>query len=97
MNRLTNVKKASAVLVATLVPVLLAAAMLSGAHRSGRPSRQETTPQEVQKPKYDYMSRFLSERSTQPLGLKEAPAVRQMMGQGPVKWSVRAGSRHILD
>jgi len=57
---------------------------------------QQASPQEVQKPKYDYMSTFLS-RSTQPLGLKEDPALKKLLGQGPVKWSVRAGSRHALD
>ena len=52
--------------------------------------------QEVQKPKYDYMSTFLS-RSTRPLGLKENPATRKMLNQGAVKWSIRAGTRQILD
>lgn len=56
----------------------------------------QTSPQEVQKPKYDYMSTFLS-RSTQPLGLKEDPALKKLLGQGAVKWSVRAGSRQVLD
>jgi len=57
---------------------------------------KQASPQEVQKPKYDYMSTFLS-RSTQPLGLKEDPAIKQLLDQGPVKWAIRAGSRHILD
>jgi hypothetical protein len=57
---------------------------------------QEPPPQEVQKPRYDYMSTFLS-RSTNPLGIKEDPAVRRMIGQGSVPWAIRAGSRHILD
>lgn len=57
---------------------------------------QEPPPTEVQKPSYDYMSTFLS-RSTNPLGIKEDPAVRRMIGQGPVPWAIRAGSRHILD
>lgn len=61
-----------------------------------RASSQEPPPQEVQKPSYDYMSNFLS-RSTHPLGLKEDPAARRMLGQGPLPWSVRAGSRHVLD
>ena len=59
-------------------------------------SAQEPPPQEVRKPSYDYMSSFLS-RSTHPLGLKEDPAVRRMLGQGSVPWAIRAGSRHILD
>jgi hypothetical protein len=57
---------------------------------------QETPPQEVQKPNYDYMSNFLS-RSTHPLGLKEDPAARRMLGQGALPWAIRAGSRHVLD
>jgi hypothetical protein len=56
----------------------------------------QAVPQEVQKPKYDYMSTFLS-RSTQPLGLKEDPTVKKLLGQGAVKWAIRAGSRHLLD
>jgi hypothetical protein len=59
-------------------------------------SSQEPPPQDVQKPNYDYMSNFLS-RSTHPLGLKEDPAARRMLGQGPLPWAVRAGSRHVLD
>ncbi len=65
----------------------------------GLPSRgrgQENPPQEVQRPKYDYMSTFLS-RSTRPLGLKDDPAARKMLGQGPVNWAIRAGQRNILD
>jgi hypothetical protein len=42
------------------------------------------------------MSGFLS-RSTQPLGLREDPAIKKLLEQGPVKWAIRAGSRHILD
>ena len=57
---------------------------------------QEPPPREVQKPGYNYMDGFLS-RSTNPLGLKDDPAARRMLGQGPVAWAVRAGSRHILD
>jgi|GEM_PF-379523 hypothetical protein len=57
---------------------------------------QEPPPREVQKPSYNYMDSFLS-RSTNPLGLKEDPAARRMLGQGPVAWAIRAGSRHVLD
>jgi hypothetical protein len=57
---------------------------------------QESGSQEVQKPKYDYMSNFLS-RSTRPLGLKEDPALRKLLHQGAVKWAIRAGSRQVLD
>lgn len=56
----------------------------------------QAAPQEVQKPKYDYMSTFLS-RSTQPLGLKENPALKKMLEQGAVRWAIRAGSRQVLD
>lgn len=57
---------------------------------------QEPPPREVQKPSYDYMSGFLS-RSTHPLGLKDDPSARRMLGQGPVAWAIRSGSRHVLD
>lgn len=57
---------------------------------------QDPPPQEVRKPSYDYMSTFLS-RGTHPLGIKEDPAARRMLGQGSVPWAVRAGSRHVLD
>ncbi len=63
----------------------------------GTSSRQEDPPPpEVQKPRYDYMSTFLS-RSTRPLGLKEDPVARELLSQGPVKWAIRAGSRHVLN
>jgi hypothetical protein len=42
------------------------------------------------------MDNLLS-RSTNPLGLKDDPAARRMIGQGPVAWAIRAGSRHVLD
>jgi hypothetical protein len=57
---------------------------------------QEPPPREVQKPRYDYMNGFLS-RSTHPLGLKDDPAARRMLGQGAVAWAIRSGSRHVLD
>lgn len=57
---------------------------------------QEQPPQEVREPSYDYMSTFLS-RGTHPLGIKEDPAARRMLGQGSVPWAIRAGSRHVLD
>jgi hypothetical protein len=65
-----------------------------------RPLRGSTAggavPQEVKPPKYDYMSGFLL-RSTQPLGLKENPALKKMLNQGAVRWAIRAGFRHVLD
>jgi hypothetical protein len=42
------------------------------------------------------MDGFLS-RSARPLGLKDDPAARRMLGQGAVPWAVRAGTRHVLD
>lgn len=55
-------------------------------------------PQEypVQKPKYDYMSSFLS-RNTKPLGLKEDIALRKRLRQANIKWAIRAGTRHIFN
>lgn len=57
---------------------------------------EETPPQEVQKPKLDYMSTFLS-RTTAPLGLKEDQETTQLLRQSKAKWAVRAGYRHILN
>lgn len=85
------------VAIGALTGVLLALATRPAVLRPGaRASSQEPPPQEIQKPSYDYMSNLLS-RSTHPLGLKEDPAVRRMLGQGPLPWAVRAGSRHVLD
>jgi len=55
-------------------------------------------PQNVpdKKPKYDYMSTFLS-RNTNPLGLKEDPELEKLMKQPSIKWAIRAGKKHILD
>ncbi len=54
------------------------------------------SPQEVKKPKYDYMSTFLS-RNTQPLGLKKDPELEILLKQSTIKWAIRAGKKHILD
>ncbi|MGA2532585.1 MAG: hypothetical protein ABSG19_06055 [Candidatus Aminicenantales bacterium] len=85
-----------------ILPGLLFLAALSVIFRLGparplwaSPSRQ-ASPQEAQKPKYDYMSGVLS-RSTQPLGLKENPGMKEMLAQGPVRWALRAGRRHVLN
>lgn len=65
-----------------------------------RPDRssigQETNPQQIQKPTYDYMSNFLS-RSTRPLGLKDNPTLRAMLNQKAPRWALRAGIHHVLD
>jgi len=50
----------------------------------------------VKKPRYDYMSTFLS-RNTKPLGLKEDLALKKLLNQLPIKWAIRAGERHLLD
>jgi hypothetical protein len=84
----TGVAAAAALLVIALGP--------SSARPGSQAASQEPPPQEVQKPNYDYMSSFLS-RSTNPLGLKEDPAARRMLGQGAVPWAIRAGARHVLD
>jgi hypothetical protein len=80
--------------------LLLAAACAFFGLSAGRPAQdpagQDPPPQEIQKPRYDYMSTFLS-RSTRPLGLKEDPTAREILAQGVVKWAIRAGSRHILN
>ncbi|MDD8021249.1 MAG: hypothetical protein PHU81_08765, partial [Acidobacteriota bacterium] len=44
----------------------------------------QSPPQEVQKPKLDYMSTFLS-RDTSPLGLKEDQEIRQILKQSRAK------------
>lgn len=59
-------------------------------------SPEQTPPQEVQKPRLDYMSTFLS-RSTTPLGLKEDQETAKLIRQSKAKWAVRAGYRHILN
>ncbi len=60
------------------------------------PPDQETDPQQIQKPTYDYMSSYLS-RSTRPLGLNVDPLARELLSQESVKWAVRTGLRHALD
>ena len=67
--------------------------------QTGSSAQEPTpTPQDipVKKPRYDYMSTFLS-RSTKPLGLKEDLILKKLLSQSPAKWAVRAGTRHILD
>ena len=53
-------------------------------------------PQSTKKPKYDYMSTFLS-RDTKPLGLKEDLALKKLFKQSSIKWAIRAGEGHIFD
>jgi hypothetical protein len=56
----------------------------------------EEAPQSTQKPKYDYMSSFLS-RNTKPLGLKDNAPLRKFLNQPSINWALRAGGRHILN
>jgi hypothetical protein len=60
---------------------------------SGKP---EVDPQTSKKPKYDYMSTFLS-RDTEPLGLKENIALKRLLEQPSIKWAIRSGKNHILN
>ncbi len=55
---------------------------------------QQTYP--VNKPKYDYMSTFLS-RNTKPLGLKEDLVLKKLLREPSIKWAIRSAARHILD
>lgn len=91
---MTNLRKAlSGVLAGAVFGLLAGVAPADPVSQTGA---QEAPPQEVQKPSFDYMDNFLS-RSTNPLGIKEDPAARKMLGQGSVPWAIRAGSRHVLD
>jgi len=57
---------------------------------------KQPDPQSTKKPKYDYMSTFLS-RDTRPLGLKENIALKKLLQQSSIKWAIRSSKRHILD
>ncbi|MGD9345948.1 MAG: hypothetical protein PVH84_08815 [Candidatus Aminicenantes bacterium] len=59
-------------------------------------SKSSDDPQTPQKPKYDYMSTFLS-RDTEPLGLKENVALKRFLEQPSIKWAIRSGKKHILN
>lgn len=91
-------RKAARAVSGVLTGTILSLFLASSETRPPDPQQtaQEQPPQDVQKPKYDYMSTFPSQ-NTRPLGLREDPAVRRMLGQGSVLWAIRAGSRHILD
>lgn len=58
--------------------------------------KPEVNPQTSKKPKYDYMSTFLS-RDTEPLGLKENIALKKYLEQPSIKWAIRSGKKHILN
>jgi hypothetical protein len=94
MRSVTRIKRA---VVGAATGIVLVLSLGPAVLRPGaQAAAQEPPPQEVQKPSYDYMGNVLS-RSTHPLGLKEDPAARRMLGQGAVPWAIRAGSRHVLD
>jgi hypothetical protein len=58
--------------------------------------KPQVDPQTSRKPKYDYMSTFLS-RDTEPLGLKENVALKRFLEQPSIKWAIRSGKKHILN
>lgn len=58
--------------------------------------KPQVDPQTSRKPKYDYMSTFLS-RDTEPLGLRENVALKRFLEQPSIKWAVRSGKKHILN
>jgi hypothetical protein len=80
--------------LALLLGILFSAGAAVG--RLQVPEEQETNPQQIQKPTYDYMSNYLS-RSTRPLGLNVDPLAKEILSQKSAKWAVRAGARHVLD
>jgi hypothetical protein len=92
------VTRTTRVLAGAAAALVILLALEPPTARTGSQATSQDDPpqQEVQKPAYDYMSTYLS-RSTNPLGLKEDPAARRMLGQGAVAWAIRAGSRHVLD
>ncbi len=85
--------------------LILATLLISAADSQQKTTQEEqitqnppdqAPPQEIQKPRLDYMSTFLS-RTTGPLGLKEDQEFRHLLKQSKVKWAIRAGVRHILN
>jgi hypothetical protein len=92
------VKRTKRAVAGALGGALFSLFLAAPAIRPGPPqsAQEPAPPQKVRQPNYDYMSSFMSNR-TNPLGLKEDPVARRMLGQGSVPWAIRAGSRHILD
>lgn len=90
--------------VLSVAILLLLVSLLSSFQEEKGPSPTEiflakartAHPQTTKKPKYDYMSTFLS-RDTKPLGLKDDPALKRFLQQPTIKWAIRAGGRHILN
>ncbi len=91
-------KVISAIILLLLVSLLSSFQKEKGPSPSGLFMAKTRTahPQTSKKPKYDYMSTFLS-RNTKPLGLKEDPTLKKFLQQPTIKWAIRAGGRHILD
>jgi hypothetical protein len=55
----------------------------------------DESPQNTQKPKFDYMSSILNR--TNPLGLIDNAPLRALLSQPSIKWAMRSGGRHILN
>jgi len=55
--------------------------------RQNEPSRKQSN---------DYMSSIL-QRDTNQLGLKEDPALTELLKQPSIDWAIRASTRHILN
>ena len=88
--------KISTVILAFLLVSLLHTFHAEEGQSSGFMLARSPHPQSVKKPKYDYMSTFLS-RDTKPLGLKEDLFLKKLLKQASIKWAVRAGEGHILE
>ena len=84
-----------------LIVVIFAVAILvysvdKIASSRGTPASIGQETQDPKKPKYDYMSTFLS-RDTNPLGLKENVALKKLLDQSSIRWAIRSSRRHLLN
>ena len=87
--------------VLSLILVFLLVSLLHTFQQNKEPNSElmlakSFIPQSTKKPKYDYMSTFLS-RDTKPLGLKEDLALKKLFKQSSIKWAIRAEEGHIFD
>ncbi|MDD8031671.1 MAG: hypothetical protein PHQ25_06680 [Acidobacteriota bacterium] len=80
----------------TFLSLAFAQQIISPQERNIQTPPDQDISQQVQKPKLDYMSTFLS-RTTSPLGLKEDEELRRLLKQSKTHWALRAGIRHILN
>lgn len=98
MNKEVIKRAFSRILTALMLVVFCPGSSPSSSGNISAPPSAASLPQDNlgQKPKYDYMSTFLS-RSTKPLGLKEDLIMKKLLKQPRAIWAIRAGSRHILD